>query len=318
MSVPSKVKQQEEEALKLLQLSQQSDGNTDGQQGQPTPVVEVNQNNPAKTDDLSGGNNIDWEHKYNSLKGKFDAATIQITELKQQLSQQPKPSALEPTEAAELNQLRQSNQLLQRELDSLKSQQSAQEVQLELDPHLVNEYGEDFAKAVANQTSNTIKQVEDRFANQLQSTTQQFQQVSSTQKQTTLAAKLSGEGIDYNAVDRDPAFHQFLSQVDPYSGTQRQQLLLQAFDAGDIERTANFYRTFTQLNTTNSNSLDSNPLSQHINPNTVQQPDSIDTQPAQWTEEQIAQLYRDRREGRISDEDFNRYEQELFNSMNGG
>ena len=50
---------------------------------------------------------------------------------------------------------------------------------------------------------------------------------------------------DWETINRDPAFLNWLGQVDPLTGIRRQELLDQAYAAFDAPRVANFFLTFT-------------------------------------------------------------------------
>jgi hypothetical protein len=90
---------------------------------------------------------------------------------------------------------------------------------------------------------------------------------------------------NYREIDRDPRWHRFLLETDPYIGRPRQLLLNDAVASGDVSRVAAFFRGFQQASGT-----------QASRPATGGSA-SVPSQKPIYTRAQIQQLYRAHQQG---------------------
>lgn len=280
------------------------EANQPGQQPQGTPP----QQDPQEQ--------TDYKHKYDVLQGMFNTTNNELKTLKDQLRQLES----RPDNSAQLQQLQQQLQTLQQQNEQLKQQASAQQP-IQYNEALVSEYGEEFAKAVAEQSRSTysadIKQMQSHYEaqlnelkQQLASTQQHVSQTSQDARMQHLSHMLSQQNIDFNRVDSDPEFHQWLAQEEsPFSGQTRQELLSRAYQSGDLQRTARFYSAFMESQKT----APSNPLNNYVDPLSQTTPvEKPNAQPQQFDANELVKLNREYQEGRITTAEFERRENELF------
>ena len=153
-----------------------------------------------------------WEHKYRRLQGKYDAEVprlhAQVRELQgvlaqmQQQMQAPPPPAEQPKEP-----------------DKYVSDED------------VANYGEDFVdiqrRITLDATRDLRKQVEDLKA--------QLAQQGSQVQSVSFEAQLLKAVPDFEQINADPAWIEWLNEVDPLIRAPRRAIAQQAFVAGDVE-----------------------------------------------------------------------------------
>jgi hypothetical protein len=81
---------------------------------------------------------------------------------------------------------------------------------------------------------------------QLQIENQQLRQAAQRQQRAEIERALDRQVPDWRNIYSDPAFAQWLSQSDEYSGQIRSQLMRNAVANGDSARVVQFYRGFQQ------------------------------------------------------------------------
>lgn len=310
MTLPTALQKAEAEADALIL------GNRNNpEQGNPesSNAPEPKQGTPVNQDPKSE----DWEQKYKVLQGMFNSQVNSLQEKVRKLESQSDSSQAVEQLQAQIQTLQHDNSQLKQALQEQESSKPAQ-----LNPYLVDEYGNDFAQAVAEQAeilvNDRISKVTSEYdakiaelTNQNQSTAQNLQQVSSDTRLQTLKGILKQQNVEWDITNDDPAFHAWLSEIDQYSGAQRQQLLEHAFNSGDMQRTARFYTDFVASQSNAPN----NPLRQHVDPTTGFTPTETATQTAAFDEAELKRINRLYREGRMTTEEFERRENEIYASL---
>jgi hypothetical protein len=107
---------------------------------------------------------------------------------------------------------------------------------------------------------------------------------------------------DWRAIYQNPAFAQWLSQPDGYSGAVRSQLMRNAVDVGDAGRVASFYKGF--LAEAGHHAPAGRQHASRSRPTAVGKPI--------YSREQIKHLYAQRRLGRINDANWARQEADII------
>ena len=250
------------------------------------------------------------------MQGKYNADTKKLNE---QLQEAQKRSQ-DPSLQHRLQSLETENSQLKQQLE--QQQQASQPTgELKLSQKLVDEYGEDFARAVAEQSSagssdliNQLTQKISTLESKLNQTEQATNETAGNMRMRELNAELSKHNIDFEQVNTDPMFHDWLSAIDDASGEQRNTLMNNAFQRGDINRTAYFFKAFKAQEGSNFNN---NPLSSHVDV-TSRAPSDAAGDDNVWTKAQMDKLYADRRAGKLTDAEFQKWEQQLFSAMQQG
>lgn len=257
-----------------------------------------------------------WEHKYRVLQGKYNADTKKLNE---QLQEAQKRSQ-DPSLQHRIQALESENSQLKQQLEQ-QQQASQSSGELKLNQKLVDEYGEDFAQAVAEQSSAGTSELINRLTQQINTLQSKLERTEQTTSETAgnmrmreLNAELSKHNIDFEQVNTDPMFHDWLSAIDDASGEQRNTLMNNAFQRGDINRTAYFFKAFKAQEGSNFNN---NPLSSHVDV-TSRAPSDVAGGDNVWTKAQMDKLYADRRAGKLTDAEFQKWEQQLFSAMQQG
>lgn len=320
MALPQALQDANEKANELIR--QQSEGQKStpdtGNTEDPKPQAQQPQENrtPEQAQKPPTDSEQTWEHKYRVLQGKYNADTKKLNE---QLQEAQKRSQ-DPSLQHRLQALESENSQLKQQLE--QQQQASQPTgELKLNQTLVDEYGEDFARAIAEQSSagssdliNQLTQKISTLESKLDQTEQATNETAGNMRMRELNAELSKHNIDFEQVNTDPMFHDWLSAIDDASGEQRNTLMNNAFQRGDINRTAYFFKAFKAQEGSNFNN---NPLSSHVDVTSRAPSDAAGVDNV-WTKAQMDKLYADRRAGKLTDAEFQKWEQQLFSAMQQG
>ena len=317
MALPESVRKQAEFADKFYQ------GNTDQPQGEPTPQPKAEgippESAPVPAPQATPVNDEkDYRQMYIALKGKYDKEVPTLHSQVRNLTEQANQSQHAPqndTHVAQLNQqiadLEQRNRLLeQSKVDTAPHAEST----IELNAHLIEEYGQDFAQAVADQSAASVKaaNAENRkMQKRLNSIESQFSQSSKDNKLTTLRNMLSGNGVSLDDTETDHGFGAWLQTVDSRSGQTLSTLLHQAFNNGDLQRTASFYMDY---NATQSRPNQTQ-LSEYAD-NVTNNPASESPNQTVFDPSAFTRLAEQLRTKQITHAEYDKQERLLFTAMN--
>lgn len=211
-----------DELLKEIAVPPQGDA-PQSDTGQPpapadTPPVPAPTPEPAAPAPEPAAPDPQWQHRFESLQGKYNAEVprlhAELRDLRNQLAQlrsQPMPAAPAPVEETEHYQA------------------------------LVEEYGEKAAKAMLGLTrSEATKASETVVQREIQPVAQSVQDQSRELLHTQIARLSDDPGWETLGF-HDPGFNAWTQQnVDHYSGKTLNQLLNEAYSAGDAVRVARF------------------------------------------------------------------------------
>lgn len=261
-----------------------------------------------------------WESKYKVLQGKYNSETKslreQVSNLQQKANDQPlsQDPSFYTNKIADLES--QLNQLQQEQKPSVNTDGMSDSEHYSF---LVDEYGPQLADAVknminankSNSSADELTQLKQQVGQLSEHNAQQSQQM----KVDTITAILKQQGVEFAQLDNDPLFMSWLDEEEGRTGTPRLHFLRMHFGNGDIQKAAQFYIEFT---TQQRSQLQDNPLAQNLSMD-----NSADSQPdtdneGYWTGEMIQRLYDDRRKGLISQQEFERYEQDYKLAANQG
>jgi len=212
---------------------------------EPTPAATVTELHPTP----EGGDPVaapvepkpertDWKQKYNVLKGKYDAevprlsetvreANARITALEDRLAA---PPAATPTPEPEGSRT-------------------------DFTPEEIADYGEDLLDVIGRK-ARAIVEAEylpqmnslNTELNSLKTQVGETGQKVAKQETNEVFAQLDGTVQDWRKVNVDPAFHEWLDKVDPYSGATRKDLMLQAFNRKNAHQVKAFFDGYQQEN----------------------------------------------------------------------
>jgi hypothetical protein len=192
-----------------------------GQEDRPKEGTEV----PAETPAAPPPAADNWEHKYNTLMGRYRKMGDQLRETTSQMS------------------------ILQREVDELKAKRTPTQERAEslISQQERTEYGEDFldvaARAAREKVDPELRELRNTVASlqgQLESQTRSSQQ----QSQKDVFNRLGAEIPEWQDINRSQDFLNWLALRDPMSGAIRNDLLQAAFNSFDGERVVRIFKGF--------------------------------------------------------------------------
>jgi hypothetical protein len=286
---------------------------TDAPPTPPTP--------PTSTPPVSGPNDETWEHKFNSVNGRYQQAmklNEQLTarvnamsDMLEQLSKAP-PTPAQPTAAPATPD---APLLTQKEIE-------------DYGPDMLDVMGRRAAEVVTPEIKALRQQLAD-LANKLDGTTST---VLKTTKQSMMSS-LDQELPRWREVNDMPEFKAWLALPDIYSGAIRHQMLLQAWDACETNRVLAFFKSFVSELAATTPAPDGNALpapatpvrpslEQFAAPGRARTPAGTPP-PAEKqiiTKADIESFYAAKRKGlyRGREDEFNALEQELFRAQREG
>lgn len=262
----------------------------------------------------------EWQHKYNSLKGRFDQQTGTITHLN--------------------NKVAQLEQMIARfsEQQNAAAKQPPSELSFEpLKPEEVETYGEDFISVAQRAAMAKLSPEVQSLRQEIHNLKAQLGQVATTTEQTSkqnMFAFLDREEPNWRAINRSPEFLEWANLPDAFSGVTRLQMMRDAYDKGDGPRVLAFFKGFLKdeaatapVNTVQPDPKPQGqkvPLEQFAAPGRAKAPAaSVATAPGEKetiTHAQIAAFYRDVNMGKYrgNDAEKERIEQMIFDAQREG
>lgn len=200
-----------------------------GDESKPDNVTELRPSSEEPKADRT-----DWKQKYATLQGKYDAeiprfqsdletAKQQIADLKEQLQSKPKAEVEAPRNT--------------------------------FTPEEIADYGEDLLDIMGRKAREIVETEYQPTINQLNGQITELQQRLGETRQTVqkvetneVFAYLDREVADWRKVNVDPAFHEWLDNIDPYSGKTRKALMIEAFDRKNAHQVKAFFDGFNKEN----------------------------------------------------------------------
>lgn len=211
MSIPAAVQRQADTAARL----QQESLNPPAAPTDNTPPAspEPPQVNPEPASEPES-----WQQKYQVLKGKYDA---EVPRMQHALRQQ----------AAQINHLNGViAQLSQAGTDATPAPQGQEHRYVR--PEDIEEYGQDMIDVAQRAAREVIEP--------------QLQQVTTQLSQAQFDLALTRAVPNWEVINQDPVFWQWLDQVDPYTGQQRRATLQAAFADRNAEQAVLGFQAFIQ------------------------------------------------------------------------
>lgn len=170
-------------------------------------------------------------HTEASMKGRWEASQRQLGIAQQQLQEMGR-------------ELVQTQALLQR--TAPLTQPVAPTAQKRLTDKDVETYGDDLISVVQRAAEDAISPQLTRLEQENQQLRRGLQQTRQQTAQQTVHAALATWRADWEMINNDPKFHDWLRLPDLYSGRVRQQMLKEAFDGGNASRVLAFFQGFIQ------------------------------------------------------------------------
>lgn len=302
MSLPKQVQQQLEEAERLEALVQGQVPDPTPEDPQEPPLAEPAAPaletpplaEPAAENPVEQPQDDKWEQRYRSLQGTFRAdqerARAEIAALTRQVD-------------ALTTQLVDKEQPVRK---TGKAQVTDKDVE-DFGPELLDVIRRQ-AEAVAEDRMAGVNAENARLREQLTSVTDR---VGMSDRQVFFG-QLAGLVPDYEDINLDQGFLDWLSEVDPLSGAQRQDYLNDAFAKLDARRTATLFNSYKQSvappEITTPATPARNGLERHVTPATTRSSTVVPpaAQTKIWTSAEVDRFYRDCTSGKYKGRDTER------------
>jgi len=235
----TKAKQEQEPATQAEALSPEPAAEPAGEPAapaaEPAPAEPVGEQEPAATKNEEDA----WKKRYDILRGKYDAEVprqaAQIRELKGQIDglqgllanlQQTPPAAATPaTPSAPATSL--------------------------IDPQERAEYGEELISVIQRGAQEVFNPEVARLREELRELKSQLggvNQTLTTTQRETVRETLAREVPEWETLNTDELFLEWLAQEDRYAGVTRQEMLDRAFKNNDAARVVRFFKGYLEEN----------------------------------------------------------------------
>lgn len=327
MELPNAVKkaaERSENLQKELQhgkTPQSQDGITAPATPAPGARDTLPQQTPSQQQDTPPKANDDtWEAKYKSLKGKFDAENPMLKTMVRDLQRNE-------------SELKQRIEQLERALQETKKEPEPQ-----LDPQRFEAYGTEFGELVKviEQQKKTLQEQSSKMAQltaQLNGTSSRLDEVAIDQEaerkknyQTyinNVARELKARGQDYNRLNYDEGFINWLRQHDQGDKYPRFSYLNQAEANHDLEATMAIFDRYLTGNTTPQAQRQQtfpNVQPQSVNTGVDFNPPNQQQQVSEWKKSEITKFYTDKAAGKYDgrEAEADRLEMEIFAASKAG
>ncbi len=320
MALPKAVQQQLEEADRLV--AEMNGGKTEGDpptetdpenlapdnpalEQQPEPVVS---NEPKHEPDPVPDSK--WEAKYHTLKGMYDAEVPRLHTQVRELNTQVQTLIAE-VERAKVQQVQQES------VESLITEQDKEA----FGPDLIDL----IERATASKVS-TLQARENELVNEIKQLKSQLGDVTERQVVSDKDRFLNGltqQVPDWETLNTDQGFLNWLQEVDPIYGLPRHAALNTAYEAGDVNRVATVFNTYKVLigaPKQTSKSKVNQELQRQVAPTRSRSSAPSTDAPNQqvFSQDEIAQFYDEWRRGLIDNDDAVRIEKQIHAAITEG
>lgn len=263
----------------------------------PTEPPKENEQPKQKFPDADAQSDA-WEHKYKVLANKYSAEI--------------------PRFAAEIRQLKEELADLKSENEKLKAAPAAQPMNLDIKPEEVEEYGEGFIDLVKRAAASAAKSNAPGDVDEIKKEVDRLKKEQRQLSQQKFFDELGKQAPQWERLNTNAEFLEWLSGLDPLTGRSRQDLFDDAYSRLDAWRVANFFNSF------GGESKEPPPppsaqLEQQVTPKTSRAaPPPPASNKKIWNHAEIARFYADVRNGSIDQDAATRIEQEIFAAQNEG
>lgn len=165
-----------------------------------------------------------YEHKYKSLKGRYDRATTQISQLTGRIADLERLAATLQTATAPAPTPAAPTRLLTEQEEK--------------------DYGTEFLSVVGKKAREELLPVVDQRIAELERKVNSVAQVTAVDHRQQMLQQLEASLPNWRDVNTDPNFIAWLRLPDPYSGVTRQSLLMQAYESNQASRVLAFFNGF--------------------------------------------------------------------------
>ncbi len=276
----------------------------------PEPkTIETPQN-----DQFTQETSIDWEarakaaeQRYKVLQGKYNKEVVEVR------SSEGQPQA----DNLEVMKLKQQIESLQQTITQMQAKPEPEQPQhyqfSERAEQVREDYGEELFDTILDEADRRAQERAQQQMQQMQQSLSTVQQDSFATKKALLAQRLAGQSINFEQVNNDPVFHDWLKLYDPQTGVQRQTRLSQSFESGDLNTVSSMFVEFVNGAQNPTQSVD---FTEHVQQATHAPTPTSDPQSRPiYTPQMISDFYARKRRGEYSEDEAQRIEREIFQAI---
>ena len=262
------------------------------------PAAQPAEQTPA-TDLLDGKPASYWKHRFDVLQGKYNAEVPALRKDLTEMQKQIKTAAIPDGTAVN----------------------RAQTAVSDLTPEEIEEFGPELVDMIRRVAGNVAMQSQPQQPDGMQEMLDRMKAQDEDRRQdveATFWSRLEQAVPRFREINSDPAFHAYLSEVEPLSGSTRQNLLLSAQEDLNAARVIAVFNNF--------GTPKQQPAARQI-PGELIAPRSTgggggETWPKDegkiWTPAAITQFYREKTDGRITGDQAKQTEADIFAAQNEG
>lgn len=257
-----------------------------------------------------------WEARYRALQGKYNAEVPRLNE--EIKNQGEKISQLENLIA---NMGSAANKEAVVAPTSMVSDEDRQDFGEEMTDFVLRA-----ARSVVSPEMQKLRKENEELRKQVSGVTTATAQSARDRLLSDLAQAVP----DWETINKADPFHQWLGEIDAFSGEFRQDMLLRAFEKNDAPRVINFFKAYLQENAAVTASEVPSRPTPTVNMDTLVAPgapgESVDNRAPEgsskriWTQADIAKFYRDATAGKYDGKDAEKLalEQDIIDAGNEG
>jgi len=252
-----------------------------------------------------------WKQRYQILQGKYNAEVPRLSQELRALKEKQTGAA----DATEVNNLRS-------EVSRLTGLLNAAPKPSPINSPDLDSLRENYPAELVDGILAVVQKMVDPVLDRVNTVDKNVSTNAVTDRANRLRTLLAKSDIDYDEINTDPVFvEDWLQQVDDMSGKVRHQLLSDAFNSNDLDRTARFFIAYAKghANSPESKVSQAKPaadLNRHVRVGDTGNPDPV-TQTRAWNAATISQFYTDKRNKKYTEKEAADLEKEIFASTNG-
>jgi len=296
MSLPKQVLLQAQEAERLEQELQRATNPTDNTDPEDPPVDEHAEEQPVEEPQAPAepepqpkpeptpSDDHTWEQRFKSLQGKFNAEV--------------------PRLQAELKDVTSKFNALAAKMEAQERAKAAEPQRLVTDSD-VEAFGSDLIDVIERKAREVAGSMVGTEMAELKARNAELEQMLSGVNERQVSndrraffAELERLVPDYEAMNVDPGFLDWLAEVDPLSGMARQEYLNAAYGNFDVGRTAALFSTYKQL-TAPAPKQPTRKLERQVAPGTSKVSTAVTQNGSErvWSHNEVEAFYRDVQRG---------------------
>lgn len=237
----------------------------------------------------------DWEHKYKVLKGKYDSEVPRLIK--------------------ELKRLRREKEELSSRLDLLEKMVTMQKISSAPSEEEKKEEEDEEIKKFKEDYPDIYKAMEKLLMKKFGKVENRIKDMSTQMTQQQFFAQLTALVPEWQKLNTDPDFLDWLQEVDPSSGYTRHQLMLYAYNQMDVNGVARWFKKYLSEVENKMNEKEQSLASKNVAPPHRKITKASELPKRTYTESEIRKFYTDVALGKIPPDKREKLEEEYTRAL---